>query len=105
MELDRILKALGEPMRLKIYQALLERSTASGLFPSSDLGIGHFPASEDHEGSRFGLWRKYGYHMHYLPDQGAIDFLAEQVEQMRRASLQVDREQKACQCEYRGRKV
>ena len=48
---------------------------------------------------------KYGYHMNYLPDQGAIDFLAEQVEQMRRASLQVDREQKACQCEYRGRKV
>ncbi|MBE5783622.1 MAG: ArsR family transcriptional regulator, partial [Clostridiales bacterium] len=25
MELDRMLKALGEPMRLKIYQALLER--------------------------------------------------------------------------------
>ena len=25
MELDRMLKALGEPIRLKIYQALLER--------------------------------------------------------------------------------
>ena len=25
MELDRMLKALGEPMRLKIYQSLLER--------------------------------------------------------------------------------
>ena len=25
MELDRMLKVLGEPMRLKIYQALLER--------------------------------------------------------------------------------
>ena len=25
MELDRVLKALGEPMRLKIYQNLLER--------------------------------------------------------------------------------
>ena len=25
MELDRMLKALGEPMRLKIFQALLER--------------------------------------------------------------------------------
>ena len=48
---------------------------------------------------------KYGYHMHYLPDQEAIDFLAEQVEQMRRDSLQVDREQKACQCEYRGKKA
>ena len=25
MELERMLKALGEPMRLKIYQSLLER--------------------------------------------------------------------------------
>ena len=25
MELDRMLKALGEPMRLKIYQSLLEK--------------------------------------------------------------------------------
>ena len=107
MELDRILKALGEPMRLKIYQALLERKhcvrSLSKKFGISESAISQHLKIMREAGLVYG--EKYGYHMHYLPDQEAIDFLAEQVEQMRRASLQVDREQKACQCEYRGRKV
>lgn len=32
MELDRMLKALGEPMRLKIFQALLRESIAYVLY-------------------------------------------------------------------------
>ena len=31
MELDRMLKALGEPMRLKIYQSLLKKNTQDSL--------------------------------------------------------------------------
>ncbi|MGP2527303.1 ArsR/SmtB family transcription factor [Acidaminococcus sp. LBK-2] len=107
MELDRILKALGEPMRLKIYQALLERKhcvrSLSKKFGISESAISQHLKIMREAGLVYG--EKYGYHMHYLPDQGAIDFLAEQVERMRRTSLQVDREQKACQCEYRGRKA
>ena len=107
MELDRILKALGEPMRLKIYQALLERKhcvrSLSKEFGISESAISQHLKIMREAGLVYG--EKYGYHMHYLPDQGAIYFLAEQVERMRRASLQVDREQKACQCEYRGRKA
>ena len=106
MELDRILKALGEPMRLKIYQAILERKhcvrSLSKKFGISESAISQHLKIMREAGLVYG--EKYGYHMHYLPDQEAIDFLAEQVEQMRRDSLQVDREQKACQCEYRGEK-
>lgn len=44
---------------------------------------------------------KYGYHTHYLPQQEAVDYLAEQFELMRTASLTVDRDMTVCQCEYR----
>ena len=44
---------------------------------------------------------KYGYHMHYLPLQNAVDYLTEQFEKMRSASLTVDRDMTVCQCEYR----
>ena len=44
---------------------------------------------------------KYGYHTHYLPLQDAVDYLTEQFERMRTASLTVDRNMTVCQCEYR----
>ena len=44
---------------------------------------------------------KYGYHMHYLPTQEAMDFLAASFGQMRQASLAVDRNPLICQCEFR----
>jgi ArsR family transcriptional regulator len=44
---------------------------------------------------------KYGYHTHYLPLQDAVDYLAEQFELMKTASLTVDRDMTICQCEYR----
>lgn len=103
MELDRMLKALGEPMRLKIYQALLERKHCVRSL-SKKLGISesaisqHLKVMKD-AGLVYG--QKYGYHTHYLPLQDAADFLAEQFEKMRTASLTVDRDMSVCQCEYR----
>ena len=44
---------------------------------------------------------KYGYHTHYLPLQDAVDYLFEQFELMKTASLTVDRDMTICQCEYR----
>ena len=44
---------------------------------------------------------KYGYYTHYLPLQDAVDYLTEQFELMRAASLTVDRDMTICQCEYR----
>ena len=98
-----MLKALGEPMRLKIYQALLERkhcvrSLSKKLGVSESAISQHIKVMKD-AGLVYG--EKYGYHTHYLPLQDAIDFLTEQFEKMRTASLFVDRDVTICQCEYR----
>lgn len=103
MDFDRMLKALGEPMRLKIYQALLERKhcvrSLSRKFDISESAISqHIKVMKD-AGLVYG--EKYGYHTHYLTLQEAIDFLAEKFEQMRTASLTLDRDITVCQCEYR----
>ena len=103
MEFDRMLKALGEPMRLKIYQALLERKHCVRSL-SKKLGISESAISQhmkvmNDAGLVYG--EKYGYHTHYLPLQSAVDFLAEQFASMQAASLTVDRDMSVCQCEYR----
>ena len=103
MELDRMLKALGEPMRLKIYQSLLERKhcgrSLSKKFSISESAISqHMKVMKD-AGLVYG--EKYGYHTHYLPRQDAVDFLTEQFEKMQTASLTLNRDRTVCQCEYR----
>jgi len=103
MELDRMLKALGEPMRLKIFQSLLKRKhcirSLSKKFGISESAISqHMKVMKD-VGLVYG--EKYGYHTHYLPLQDSVDFLTEQFEKMRTASLTVDRDMTVCQCEYR----
>ena len=103
MEFDHMLKALGEPMRLKIYQALLERKhcvrSLSKKFGISESAISqHMKVMKD-AGLVYG--EKYGYHTHYLPQQDAVDFLTTQFEHMRKASLTIDRDMTVCQCEYR----
>lgn len=103
MELERMLKALGEPMRLKIFLALLERKHCVRSL-SRKLGISE-PAISQHmkvmkeAGLVYG--EKYGHHTHYLPHQEAVDFLAEQFERMKSALMTLDRDMTACQCEYR----
>lgn len=103
MELDHMLKALGEPMRLKIYQAILERKhcvrSLSKKFGISESAISqHMKVMKD-AGLVYG--EKFGHHTHYLPVQDAVDFLTEQFEKMRSASMTVDRDMTVCQCEYR----
>ena len=103
MELDRMLKALGEPMRLKIYQALLERKhcvrSLSKKFGISESAISQHMKMMKDAGLVYG--EKFGYHTHYLPLQEGVDFLAEQFQKMQIASLTVDRDITVCQCEYR----
>ena len=103
MELDRMLKALGEPMRLKIFQALLDRKHCVRSL-SKKLGISESAISQHMKvmkdaGLVYG--EKFGYHTHYLPLQEAIDFLTEQFKKMQTASRIVDRDMTVCQCEYR----
>ena len=90
-------------MRLKIYQALLERKhcvrSLSKKFGVSESAISQHMRVMKEAGLVYG--EKYGYHMHYLPLQNAVDYLTEQFEKMRSASLTVDRDMTVCQCEYR----
>ena len=103
MKLDYMLKALGEPTRLRIYQSLLERKhcvrSLSRKFGISESAISqHMKVMKD-AGLVYG--EKCGYHTHYLSLQDAVDYLTEQFELMRAASLTVDRDMTICQCEYR----
>ena len=103
MDFERMLKALGEPTRLTIYRALSERKHCVRSL-SKKLGISESAISQHMKimkdaGLVYG--EKYGYHTHYLPLQDAADFLSEQFEQMRKASLTVDRDMTVCHCEYR----
>lgn len=103
MELDRMLKALGEPMRLKIFQALLERKHCVRSL-SKKLGISESAISQHMKimrEARLVYGEKYGYHTHYLPLQDALDYLTDQFRQMQVASMTVDRDMTVCQCEYR----
>ena len=103
MELARMLKALGEPTRLKIYQALLERKHC-GRSLSKKLGISESAISQHMKimkDADLVYGEKFGYHTHYLPLQEAADFLTDQFQKMQTASLTVDRDMTVCQCEYR----
>ncbi|MBR5491194.1 MAG: winged helix-turn-helix transcriptional regulator [Oscillospiraceae bacterium] len=103
MDFQQMLKALGEPTRLTIYLALLERKHCVRSL-SKKLGISESAISQHMKimkDSGLVYGEKYGYHTHYLPRQDAADFLADQFEQMRKASLTVDRDMTVCQCEYR----
>ena len=103
MELDRMLKALGEPTRLKIYQALLERKHCVRSL-SKKLGISESAISQHMKimkDADLVYGEKFGYHTHYFPLQEAVDFLTDQFQKMQTASLTVDRDMTVCQCEYR----
>ncbi len=103
MEIEKILKALGEPMRYKIFSCLLERKHCVRSL-SKKLGISE-PAISQHlkvmREADMIYGEKYGYHTHYLPKQEMLDFLVEKFTQMQQQSLVVDRDMTVCQCEFR----
>ena len=103
MDLTACLKALGDPTRFTIFQQLLIRKHCTRSL-SKKLGITEAAISQHLKI----LWEtgmvykeKYGYHMHYLPTQEALDFLASSFEEMRQASLALNRDPNVCQCEFR----
>lgn len=103
MDLATCLKALGDPTRFMIFQQLLIRKHCTRSL-SKKLGLAESSISQHlkilYEAGLVEK-QKYGYHMHYLPRQEALDFLAEGVEQMRQASMNMNRDPLVCQCEFR----
>ena len=103
MELENILKALGEPMRLRIFKALLERKHCVRSL-SKKLGISESAVSQHlkimkETGLVYG--EKFGYHTHYFPIQTAIEFLFDEIEKMKKASQMLSCDNTQCLCEYR----
>ncbi len=103
MELSVMLKALGEPTRLSIFQQLLLRKHCVRSL-SKKLGITESAISQHMKVLReAGLvcGERYGYHIHYLPKQEALDELFLAFGQMKQQSSELCRDPLICQCEFR----
>lgn len=103
MELEKMMKALGEPMRLRIFNQLLEkkhcvRSLAKKLNISESAVSQHMKLLREVE---LVYGERCGYHIHYFPRQDAVDFLAHEFSGMRERSMQMDRDPNICSCEFR----
>lgn len=105
MELDLMLKALGEPMRLRIFQCLLERKhcvrSLSKKLSITESAISQHMKVLKEAGLVYG--ERCGYHIHYFPAQEALDFLSSSFGDMREKSLVLDRDPNICNCEFRRR--
>ena len=103
METSVMLKALGEKTRLSIFQQILIRKHCVRSL-SKKLGITESAISQHMKvlkeaGLVYG--ERYGYHIHYLPKQEALDELSKAFEQMKAQSLTLCRDPQICQCEFR----
>ncbi|MCR5732456.1 MAG: metalloregulator ArsR/SmtB family transcription factor [Sphaerochaetaceae bacterium] len=103
MNLAKQLKALGDPTRLKIFQALLERKHCVRSL-SNKLGITESAISQHlkvlKEASLV-YGERYGYHVHYFPTQEALDFLSAEFLTMKGKSKVLDRDPNVCNCSFR----
>ncbi len=103
MNLSEILKALGEPTRLQIFQLLLKRKHCTRSLAKT-LGITESAVSQHlkilrEAGVVYG--ERCGYHIHYFPSQEAADYLASAFADIRKQSLELDRDPNVCSCEFR----
>ncbi len=103
MDISVMLKALGEPTRLSIFQQLLIRKHCVRSL-SKKLGITESAISQHMKvlkeaGMVYG--ERFGYHIHYLPRQEALDELSAAFAEMKQKSLDLCRDPQICQCEFR----
>ncbi len=106
MDVEKMICALGIPMRYQIFQALLERRhcvrSLSKKMNVSEPAISQHLKIMKEAGLVYG--EKHGYHTHYMPKQEAVDLICEEFQRMRERSIKLDREEINCQCEYREEK-
>lgn len=106
MDISIMLKALGEPTRYLIFQQLLIRKHCVRSL-SKTIGITESAISQHMKVLReAGLvyGERYGYHIHYLPEQEALNALESAFTQMKNQSLALCRNPEICQCEFREEK-
>lgn len=102
MELEQMLRALGEPTRLRIFRLLLERrhcvrSLARKLEISEPAVSQHLKVLRE-AGLVHG--EKYGHHTHYLPEQAALGFLTDTFYQAQQRAVALEQEPPACHCMF-----
>ena len=103
MDISVTLKALGEPTRFSVFQYLLIRKHCVRSL-SRKLGISESAVSQHMKvlkeaGLVYG--ERYGYHIHYLPKQEALDELSRAFAAMKEQSEVLCRDPLVCQCEFR----
>lgn len=103
MDENKILKALGEPMRFKIFTCLLERkhcvrSLSKKLNISESAISQHLKVMKEAE---LVYGEKFGYHTHFLPKQESLDALVSLFAAMQSKSAALDRDASVCQCEFK----
>ena len=103
MDISVMLKALGEPTRFLIFQQLLIRKHCVRSL-SKKLGITESAISQHMKVLKEAgmvCGERFGYHIHYLPRQEALDELCAAFSEMKRQSLDLCRDPGICQCEFR----
>lgn len=103
MELTLLLKALGDPTRLQIFQALLEQQHCVRSL-SITVGITESAVSQHLKILRRAdlvYSERRGHYVHYFPKQEAMDCLAAAFTDMRDLSLSLDRGTSTSHCEFR----
>lgn len=103
MDLAIMLKALGEPTRFSVFQNLLIRKHCVRSL-ARKLGITESAVSQHMKvlkeaGLVYG--ERYGYHIHYLPKQEALDELSRAFASMKVQSEVLCRDPLVCQCVFR----
>ncbi|MBQ0133531.1 MAG: winged helix-turn-helix transcriptional regulator [Clostridiales bacterium] len=103
MDFDCLLRLLGEPKRLAILRALLERRHCVRSL-SRKLGITESAVSQHLKQMREAgpvYAEQYGYHTHFYPSQAALELLSGELNAMAERSRVLDRTVRECQCEYK----
>jgi ArsR family transcriptional regulator len=103
MDTALLLKALGDPTRFMIFQQILSRKHCVRSL-SKKLGISESAISQHMKVLReAGLvyGERFGYHIHYLPSQDALDYLTREITKMKEQSLLLCRDPGVCNCEFR----
>ena len=85
LDLAAMMKALGDPTRFRIFQEIVHQKHCTRALAwkmeISEPGVSQHLKVLREAGLVYR--QKYGYHVHYLPSLEALDFLAEQFENMR----------------------
>ena len=103
METALLLKALGDPTRFMIFQQILIRKhcvrSLSKKLNNTESAISQHMKILREAGLVYG--ERFGYHIHYLPCQDALDFLTGEFAKMKELSMQLCRDPGVCNCEFR----